>query len=78
MAPSTTRVVMRPTANASLCRLTTGNRATAVPMPASATVSSSSVPTSTSLSLPEPRIQVGSLLSVPYRARVGIETNVMR
>ena len=43
-AASTTRVVTKPSAKPSFCRLTTGNSATAVPMPASATMISRKAP----------------------------------
>ena len=64
MAASTMRVVTKPSAKPSLCRLTTEKSATAVPMPARATMSSRTVPTSTPVTLPEPRIQAGSLFRV--------------
>ena len=55
-AASKSRVVTKPSASASLCRLTTGNSATADAMAASALTRSSIVPKVTWVSAPEPRM----------------------
>ena len=78
IAASMTRVVTKPSAAASLCRLATGKRATAVPMPANAKMTSPTAPQSTPLSLPA-WVMYCWLVSMPwYSGSVGIETKVTR
>ena len=65
MAASRVRTATKPSAMASFCRLTTGNRVTAVPMPARATITSSRAPQSTAVLLPALVMKFRSVLRLP-------------
>ena len=64
-APSKMRVVTKPSAKPSCCRLSTEKSATAVPMPARATIVSSKPPTRIAVSPPTLRMKFGSVFTGP-------------
>jgi hypothetical protein len=74
---SRTPAATNPRAAPSLCRLTTGKNAMAVPIPARATISSRIPPTRMAVSGPGPTMKLGSRAGA-YSVSVGIETNVSR